>query len=108
MKIRKTIAEIVKKCFIENQALTEDIFKENNAIKKYEKLMINAVVSFLKKEWGFDANIIVKKKPNDSLIGDISLNHNSVKNNKFTLHFNPNQTYVGVIKSLIHELTHVK
>lgn len=84
-----------------------DIFRTDSRIKKYEKLLINAVVNFLKDEWEFDAKITVKKKQNENLIGDISLNNNSVNNNKFTVHFNPNQSYIEIIKSLIHELTHV-
>lgn len=42
------------------------------------------------------------------MIGDIAINHNSVYNNRFTLHFNPNASYIQIVKSLIHELTHVK
>jgi hypothetical protein len=87
---------------------TNDIFIIDNTIKKHEKYIIDAVINFLKAEWDFDAKIIVKKKQNNKFIGDISLNNNSVFNNKFTLHFNPNQSYLGMINSLIHELTHIK
>lgn len=90
------------------QFLNEDIFRTDNKIKKHEKLFIDAVISFLKEHWDFDAKITVRKKQNSSLIGDISLNTNSVYNNKFTVHFNPNQSYLEIVKSLIHELTHVK
>jgi hypothetical protein len=108
MKLRKFIATTIREYLNEQQTLNEDIFRVDNTIKKYEKYIIDAIINFLKEEWNFNANIIVKKKQNNSLIGDISLNHNSVINNKFTLHFNPNQSYLEMIKSLIHELTHVK
>ena len=108
MELRKFIKTTLREYLNEQKSLNEDIFRVNNTIKKYEKYMIDAVINFLKEEWNFNANIIVKKKQNNSLIGDISLNTNSVSNNKFILHFNPNQSYLEVIKSLIHELTHVK
>ena len=108
MELRKFIATTIREYLNEQQTLNEDIFRVDNTIKKYEKHIIDAIINFLKEEWNFNANIIVKKKQNNSLIGDISLNHNSVVNNKFTLHFNPNQSYLEMIKSLIHELTHVK
>lgn len=107
MELRKSIATTIGEYLNEHQ-INEDILKTDNTIKKYEKYIIDAVIGFLKNEWDFDAKITVKKKQNNSLIGDISLNNNSVVNNKFTLHFNPNQSYLEVIKSLIHELTHVK
>lgn len=91
-----------------NECLNEDIFKVDNSIKKYEKLIINAIILFLKEEWNFEADITVKKKRSNKFIGDIALNDNSIKKNKFNLTFDPNQTYLGIIKSLIHELTHVK
>lgn len=108
MELRKFIATTIHEYLNEQQSLNEDIFRVDNTIKKYERYMIDAVINFLKEEWNFNANIIVKKKQNNSFIGDISLNANSVSNNKFILHFNPNQSYLEVIKSLIHELTHVK
>lgn len=88
--------------------INEELFRTDNTIKKYEKLLIDAVINFFKEEWDFDAKIIVKKKQSTKMIGDISLSHSSVNNNKFTLHFNPNQSYLEMIRSLIHELTHVK
>jgi hypothetical protein len=88
--------------------LEEDIFRTDNSIKPYEKLMIDAVIAFMKSKFGFNATIVVKKKDNVGMIGDIVLNNNSVNLNKFTLHYNPSQGYPSMIKSLIHELTHVK
>ena len=108
MELRKFIAATICEYLNKQQNLNEDIFRSDNTIKNYEKLIIDAVVNFIKHEWDFDAKIIVKKKQNSSLIGDISLNQNSVYNNKFTLHFNPNKTYLGIIKALIHELTHIR
>jgi DNA polymerase III epsilon subunit-like protein len=52
--------------------------------------------------------VIVKKKNSKTMIGDVVLNDNSLNNNKFYLHFNPNQSIAMMIQSLIHELTHIK
>jgi hypothetical protein len=86
----------------------EGLFETDNRIKKHEKLLIDSVIEFMKNELNFDANIIVRKKESTTLIGDISLNHNSITKNKFTLHYNPNQSIRMQIRALIHELTHVK
>lgn len=94
--------------FLRENLLKEDIFRGDNSVKKYQKLYIYAVIEFMKSKLGFDAQIIVKKKQNNRFIGDISLSHASVVNNKFIVHFNPNQSFPQMIKSLIHELTHVK
>lgn len=88
--------------------INEGLFETDNSIKKYEKLIIDAVIAYMKNKLSFDAKITVKKKNSKNMIGDIQLNANSIDNNKFTLHFNPNQSTVLMIKSLIHELTHVK
>ena len=88
--------------------INEDIFKTDLKLKTHEKLIANAVTEFMTTQFNFKAKIIVKKKDNNALIGDISLTNASVNNNKFTVHYNPNQSYRGIIKSLIHELTHVK
>lgn len=88
--------------------LREDIFKADSRIKKYEKLMIDAIISFLKEKWSFEAKVIVKKKTSKSMMGDISLTTSSVKKGVFTLHYNPSQSVIQQIKSLIHEMTHVK
>jgi len=107
MNLRKFISTTIHE-YLNEQHLNEGLFKTDNTIKKYEKYMIDAVINFFKHEWNFDAKITVKKKQSNHLIGDISLNNNSVVHSKFTLHFNPNQSYLEVIKSLIHELTHIK
>jgi len=101
------LSESYKKRLRELSGISEGIFTVDNSVKKYEKFIIDAVIEFMKNKLNFDVKIIVKKKQNDSLIGDISLNHNSVVNNKFTLHFNPNGSYKRMIQSLIHELTHI-
>jgi hypothetical protein len=88
--------------------LGEDLFGTSLKMKPHEKIMVNSVISFMKDVYKFDAKIIVKKKDKVGMIGDISLNSNSVDGNKFYLHFNPNQSYKMIIQSMIHELTHVK
>jgi YesN/AraC family two-component response regulator len=88
--------------------LNEDLFGTSLKMKPYEALMVKSVVSFMMDKYNFNSKIIVKKKDKTGLIGDISLNSNSVNNNKFYLHFNPNQSYKRIIQSMIHELTHVK
>lgn len=88
--------------------LSEDLFGTSLKLKPYEALMVKSVVSFMMDKYKFKAKIIVKKKDKAGMIGDISLNSNSVDNNKFYLHFNPNQSYKRIIQSMIHELTHVK
>lgn len=90
------------------EKFTEGLFETDNSIKKYEKLIIDAVIAYMKDKLSFDAKITVKKKNSTNMIGDIALNNNSIKHNKFTLHFNPNQSIKYMIQSLIHELTHVK
>ena len=88
--------------------LSEDLFGTSLKLKPYEALMVKSVVSFMMDKYKFKAKIIVKKKDKAGMIGDISLNSNSVDNNKFYLHFNPSQSYKRIIQSMIHELTHVK
>lgn len=88
--------------------LSESLLQSDNKIKEYEKFIIDAVISFFKDKFNFDADIIVRKKSNDKFFGDVSLDNNSIKKHKFTLHFNPNQSYKRIIKSLFHEMTHVK
>lgn len=88
--------------------LIEDIFGTSLKLKPYEKLIVSSVISFMMDKYKFNAKIIVKKKDNNRLIGDISLSDTSVNGNKFYLHFNPNQSYPFIIKALIHELIHVK
>jgi len=100
------IKQLIRKQII--KILNEGIFETDNTIKKYEKLMINSIVEFMKDKFNFNANIIVKKKQSTNFFGDIALNYNSINNNKFTMHFNPNAGYKKIIKSLIHELTHIK
>ena len=88
--------------------LSEDLFGTSLKMKSHEALMVKSVISFMMDKYGFNAKIIVKKKDKMGMIGDISLNTNSVDANKFYLHFNPNQSYQRIIQSMIHELTHVK
>ena len=88
--------------------LYEDLFQTSLKMKYHEKLIVNAVILFMKSKLGFEAKITVKKKDSKTLIGDVILNDNSLNKNKFTLHFTPNQSYPEIIKSLIHELTHSK
>ena len=94
--------------FLDNNLLNEDLFGTSLKLKPYETLMVKSVVSFMMDKFNFNAKIIVKKKDKAGMIGDISLNSNSVDGNKFYLHFNPNQSYKRIIQSMIHELTHVK
>jgi hypothetical protein len=88
--------------------LKEDLFGTSLKMKPHEALVVKSVVSFMMDKYNFNAKIIVKKKDKAGMIGDISLNSNSVDNNKFYLHFNPNQSYKRIIQSMLHELTHVK
>jgi len=88
--------------------INEDLFGTSLKLKSYETLMVKSVVAFMMNAFNFKAKIIVKKKDKAGMIGDISLNTNSVDNNKFYLHFNPNQSYKMIIQSILHELTHVK
>lgn len=88
--------------------LNEDLFGTSLKLKPYETLMVKSVVAFMMDKFNFKAKIIVKKKEKAGMMGDISLNSNSVDGNKFYLHFNPNQSYKRIIQSMIHELTHVK
>lgn len=91
-----------------NDILNEDLFGTSLKMKPHETLMVKAVVAFMMDKYGFNAKIIVKKKVSGALIGDISLNSNSIDGNKFSLHFNPNQSYERIIQTMIHELTHIK
>ena len=93
---------------LEEDTLTEGLFSTSLKMKPYEKLIVNSIIEFMKSKYGFDAKIIVKKKEAKGMIGDVVLNDNSLNNNKFYLHFNPSQSITMMIKSLIHELTHVK
>ena len=83
------------------------LFLENSTIKIYERLLIEAVISFIKDKFNFSANITIKKTDNFKLIGYIALNDRT-KNGDFVLHYNPSQSYTAIIYSVIHELTHIK
>lgn len=88
--------------------LSEDLFTSNLKMKPHEKLIVKAVVEFMRKKYGFASKVIVKKKDNIKLFGDVILNDTTLNKDKFYLHFNPNQSYTLIIKTLLHELTHVK
>ena len=89
--------------------LTEEIFREDNKFKPHEKLIIDAVIAFMKNELSFNpARIVVKKKRSQRFIGDVPMSHTSVIEDKFIVHYNPDQGFGQRIKTLIHELTHVK
>jgi len=77
-------------------------------ISTHQKLIINSVIDFMKSEFNINAKLTVKRKSKSGLLGDVTMSHNSVNLNKFTLHYNPSQGYTMIIQSLIHELTHVK
>lgn len=96
------------KDIIKSIIISEGLFEVDSKIKPFEKMIIDSVIDFMKSKYNFNAKIIVVKKNNNALIGDVVLNDNSLNKNKFYLHFNPNQSYKEIIKSLIHELTHVK
>tara|TARA_Y100001937_G_C7115980_1_gene330144 strand:- start:553 stop:1074 length:522 start_codon:yes stop_codon:yes gene_type:complete len=86
-----------------------EFFEEDKKIKKHEKLLIDSVIEFMQDKLKFKANrITVKKKFSNTLIGDVVLSDASINKGKFTLHFNPNQSYRMIIGALIHELTHIK
>lgn len=88
--------------------INEDLFGTSLKLKPYESLIVKSVVAFMMDKFNFDAKIIVKKKITKGMIGDIALSDASVNNNKFYLHYNPEQSTTMQIQSLIHELTHVK
>ena len=58
--------------------INEDLFGSSLKMKPHEALMVKSVVSFMMDKYGFNAKIIVKKKEKAGMIGDISLNSNSV------------------------------
>jgi len=79
------------------------------SLKPHDKLLINAVMEFMKKEISMPKiKIIVNRKSKIGMFGDVSMSDTSVNKNKFTVHWNPNQGKPMMIQSLIHELTHVK
>lgn len=87
----------------------EGMFEESRALKPHEKLLAGAVVSYYKKHADTNnAQIIVKHKPSDKFIGDVKLNDTTVKRNKFIVFFNKDKSIMTGIKSLFHELVHVK
>lgn len=88
--------------------INEDIFGTSLKLKPHEALMVKSVVAYMTDKFNFNPKIIVKKKLNTSIIGDIALSSTSVDGNKFYLHFNPDKSYMMIIQTMIHELTHVK
>jgi hypothetical protein len=88
--------------------LNEDLFGSSNKMKPHEKLIVNAVVGFMKRKYGIRSKIIVKKKETKGMLGDVVLSDNAMGKDKFYLHFNPDQSYPMIIQSLIHELIHIK
>lgn len=78
-------------------------------LKTHDILLIRAIVHFMKKEISIpNVKITIKRKDKQMSFGDVIMNDNSVNKNKFTVHWNPNQSKKMMITSLIHELTHVK
>jgi hypothetical protein len=78
-------------------------------LKTHDALLIRAIVHFMKKEISIpNVKITIKRKDKQMSFGDVVMNDNSVNKNKFTVHWNPNQSKRMMIQSLIHELTHVK
>jgi len=88
--------------------LLEGMFVSDTKMKSYETLISKSIIDFMSKKYGINSKIIVKKKENPNISGDIVLNNNSLNKDKFYLHFNPTLSFPGIIKVLIHELTHVK
>lgn len=86
--------------------LFEGVIDKN--IKLYERLIIDSVIEYMKSKFDFDVDISVKKMKSKTLIGDITLNSKAVNNHKFILTYDSNQGFDMIIKSLIHELTHIK
>ena len=85
----------------------ESLFGGNGGMKPYEKLLMSALVSFMKNTLNFSAKVTVKKKSSNSMFGDLTLS-SSAMSGKITLHYNPNASYERMLKSLIHELIHAK
>jgi hypothetical protein len=78
-------------------------------LKPHELLLSEAITAFMKKYHHFTAQVTVQKNPSrKNLIGDITLTETSVKKHRFRVNYNPDQSYTHIIKSLLHELTHVK
>ena len=88
--------------------LTESLFGGSLKMKSHEKLMANAVVSFMNDKFNMKPTIIVKKKDKDGYGGNIVLSDTAVKKKRFYLYFNPNYSYKDIIRIMLHELTHVK
>jgi tRNA nucleotidyltransferase (CCA-adding enzyme) len=90
------------------KSIVESLFKADNALKPHEKLLVKSVVEFMLNKFNIKPTVIVRKNSKDGLFGDVVLNDNSLNKNKFYVNFNKSQSYGLIIKSLIHELIHVK
>lgn len=100
MLVRKLVESIV------SDYLNENNIKFSSKIKDYYRLIIIAVVKFLKEEFLIDKDIviIIKESKNNNKYGEVNLTNGKV----FKLELNLNQSFTLIIKSIIHELTHIK
>lgn len=100
MLVRKLVESIV------SDYLNENNIKFSSKIKDYYRLIIIAVVKFLKEEFLIDKDIviIIKESKNNNKYGEVNLTNGKV----FKLELNLNQSFSLIIKSIIHELTHIK
>lgn len=92
---------------------TDKFLSESNTnlklnLKPFEKMLVIAIVDFMKRKMDMNPQISVKRGKGGDNYGDVSLNKDSIHNGKFTLTFNPNLGYTMLIRALIHELTHIK
>ena len=89
--------------------IKEELFYQNKKMSKNDKLISDSVIEYMKRKLDFNPkHISVRKKFSDATIGDVVLSDNTLKKDKFTVHFNPDSSYIMILKALIHELTHVK
>jgi len=77
--------------------VNEDLFGTSLKMKPYEALMVKSVVSFMMDKYNFNSKIIVKKKDKTGLIGDISLNSNSVNKQVSKKELLPNKDYSAIL-----------
>ena len=88
--------------------LTESLFGGGMKLLEHERIIAKAVISFMKREYKFDAKITVRKVGHDRYAGAVRLSDASVNRNKFYLSVGENQSVEEIIENLIHELIHVK
>lgn len=88
--------------------LNESLFGGGPTLLNHERLIAKAIISFMKREYNFNAKITVRKVAHSGALGAVRISDASINRNKFYVSIGENHSVTEIIETLIHELIHVK